>query len=170
MNAFSENPRSDGERQVDQGLASWGPVWRQNRTQIDSRPISACCADGAPQRRLPPAVQRPESKPVDGDHGWVVYRDTLWERGFATEQEAERWLKQPSDPMDFLSDVTNQHQGWRGPVPIKRSIRGGAFSGVRIESQGTPASKVPVETLIDDLLGRGENPALAASRRLNLQW
>jgi hypothetical protein len=94
--------------------------------RVERRPMSLCCTEGRPIWLMFFECRAPESDAIAPDYRWAVFhRDNFAERGFAREEDADRWLQQPPSwpPSMIVSSVTNEDQGWRGPIPILQRLR-----------------------------------------------
>jgi hypothetical protein len=60
--------------------------------RVECRPMSLCCTEGRPIRLMFFECRAPESAAIAPDHTWAVFhRDNFAERGFASEEDADRW-------------------------------------------------------------------------------
>jgi hypothetical protein len=129
----------------------------------------ACAVDMLP-RRIFIECGVPESKPITASDTCVVYYcRNFAERGFADQTEADLWL-QDTPLWYFGSLVTNEGQGWRGPVPIVSRAQSDPFPGPFIKDISAPYYKSGTDLVgecLNDLLGDETfNPVLEAAQEL----
>src|SRR5580704_4658596 len=159
MNQDQEQENPD----VEEGFGPMDYRAIEHPPRVDDRPMSVCCTEGTPIRLMLFKCRAPESNAIIPDHRWALFhRDNFAERGFEMEEDADRWLQQrPTWPPSMIvSNVTNEDQGWRGPIPIvtRLSKPTGLFAGPYLRDAHPPANFSGDELLnasLKDCLGDG---------------
>lgn len=146
---------------------------------IASSQVSLCSTEGQLLQRIYLPCRAPESCAITSVQTWAVFHsDNFAERGFTTEQHADCWLQQtPTWPLAMVySNVTNEDQGWRGPIPIVARLGPPSerFTGPYLKNAQPPAHSSGDDLIraeLRDLVGEDDfNTVLEAANGLGSKF
>jgi hypothetical protein len=164
---------------LNDGIASGPRVMTFRDQRTDRIHVSLCCSQAKRIELIYSRCFPHEGRPIDPDDKSAVFHHEIFaERGFTSEDAADSWLQQSATWPLFmiLSDIRNEDQGWRGPVPILgRSVKArNAFTGPYLKNTEAPKTLSADDLLnaeLRDILGEENfNTASAAAEGLGLSF